>query len=364
MPKETLGYVKLEWTCPKCGTRNPGPEKTCLSCGAPQPENVAFEQPAQQKLLENQEEIEKAKAGADIHCGFCGTRNPAGSKLCTQCGADLLEGKKRESGSVVGAFITGPVRQVECPNCGTKNPETSLKCSQCGSSLQKIGQVTGSQAADSGTPAKPRLAWPGMLALAAIGILCLVVVVGLLVMAGKTEGMNGVVENVNWSTTVAILGLQQVEYSGWLEEIPTDAQIGECSMRVHHTQEEEAANSTKVCGTPYTVDEGSGFGQVVQDCYYEVMQDFCSYTTMEWRQVDVAELQGSDTSPVWAEPRLTEGQRLGEKGQTYTVVFDTPEGTITYTTSDYDLFRQLQPGSEWQLNINSFGNILSVEPSQ
>ncbi len=44
MPQETLGYVKLEWTCPKCRTRNPGTEKTCVSCGAPQPQEVQFEQ--------------------------------------------------------------------------------------------------------------------------------------------------------------------------------------------------------------------------------------------------------------------------------------------------------------------------------
>lgn len=364
MPKETLGYVKLEWTCPKCGTRNPGPEKTCLSCGAPQPENVAFEEPAQQALLEDQKEIEKAKAGADIHCGFCGTRNPAGAKICSQCGADLVKGKRREAGAVVGAFSTGPVKQIECPSCGTKNPETSLKCSQCGSSLQKQDQSQESQAEKLGTPARPKLARPAIIALAAIGVLCLVVVLSLMVMAGKTEGVNGVVENVNWNTTVAILGLRAVEYSGWLEELPADAQVGECTMRVHHTQEQETANSTKVCGTPYTVDEGSGFGQVLQDCYYEVMQDYCNYTIMEWRQVDVAEMQGSDTSPVWAEPRLVEGQRMGDRGQTYTIVFETPDGQVTFTTTDYDLFKQLQPGSEWLLNVNSFGSILSVEPSQ
>lgn len=364
MPQETLGYLKLEWTCPKCGTRNPGPEKTCLSCGAPQPENVAFEQPAQQTIIEDQKEIEKAQAGADIHCGFCGTRNPAGTKVCSQCGADLLKGTRREAGGVIGAYSAGPVKQVECPSCGTKNPETSLKCAQCGSSLKKLDQIPASQVAAQETAGRPKLALPAIIALAAVGILCLVVVVSLLVMSGRTEGVAGVVEEASWTTYVAIMGLRPVEYSGWLEDIPTGAQIGSCSLRVHHTQDEATANSTKVCGTPYTVDEGSGFGKVVQDCYYEVMQDYCSYSTMEWRQVDVVEMQGSDTSPVWAEPRLAEGQQLGEKGQTYTVIFNTDEGQVSYTTTNYDLFSQLQPGSEWQLNINSFGNILSLEPRQ
>ncbi len=39
-----------------------------------------------------------ASAGADIHCGFCGTRNPATATICSQCGADLKEGKARQAG--------------------------------------------------------------------------------------------------------------------------------------------------------------------------------------------------------------------------------------------------------------------------
>ena len=51
MAQESLGFVKLEWTCPKCGSRNPGPEKTCLGCGAPQPQDVKFEQAETQVLI-------------------------------------------------------------------------------------------------------------------------------------------------------------------------------------------------------------------------------------------------------------------------------------------------------------------------
>ena len=92
MPRESLGYVKLEWTCPNCGGRNPGPEKTCLSCGSPQPEDVQFEEAPDKELIQDEKELERAKAGPDIHCGFCGTRNPAGTLECSQCGADLVHG--------------------------------------------------------------------------------------------------------------------------------------------------------------------------------------------------------------------------------------------------------------------------------
>lgn len=364
MPKETLGYIKLEWTCPKCGTRNPGPEKTCLSCGAPQPEDVIFEQPGQQTLIEDQKEIESAKAGADIHCGFCGTRNPAGAKICSQCGADLEKGTRREAGKVIGAYSAGPVREVECPSCGAKNPETALKCSQCGSSLKKIELQPTTTAGVVGAPTRARSGMVGIIVLAVIGVLCLAAVIAFMIMSGKTEGVSGVVQEVNWTTFVPVLALQPVNSSGWLDQIPAEAKIGDCTQKVHHTQDSPAPNSNKVCGTPYNVDKGSGFAEVVQDCYYEVYQDYCSYTTMQWQQVELLENRGVDTSPIWAEPQLAEGQRLGDRRQTYTVQFSTAEGSYTYQTSDYSLFQQFQPGSQWLLNINTFGDVLSVEPIQ
>ena len=69
-----------------------------MNCGAPQPENVQFEAPAEKKLVSEEKAKELRDRGADIHCGFCGTRNPSTAKTCSQCGADLSEGKARQSG--------------------------------------------------------------------------------------------------------------------------------------------------------------------------------------------------------------------------------------------------------------------------
>jgi predicted nucleic acid-binding Zn ribbon protein len=112
MARKELGHIELQWTCPNCGGINPGPDKVCNTCGAPQPEDVQFEQPERQELITDKEVETKAEAGADIHCPFCGTRNPAGAKICSQCGGDLVEGRKRETGHVVGAYQTGPAAKV------------------------------------------------------------------------------------------------------------------------------------------------------------------------------------------------------------------------------------------------------------
>ena len=134
MTTKSKGFIKMEWTCPNCNTRNPGPVKTCQSCGAPQPENVKFEMGADQNFVKDEKEIEQAKKGADIHCGFCGTRNPADAKTCSQCGGDLKEGMKRQAGQQIDRSAA-KAEPFTCPSCGFKNPVSTGNCAQCGAPL-------------------------------------------------------------------------------------------------------------------------------------------------------------------------------------------------------------------------------------
>src|SRR5215510_1484712 len=140
MTRRVVGYVENEWTCPNCNTRNKGSSKTCENCGSPQPENVQFELGADQKLVTDAEKIKAAQAGADIHCAYCGARNPATAETCAQCGADLKEGKARQAGQVMHA----PPPQSKtgtCKNCGAENPGSNSVCTKCGSPLPRSIQA-------------------------------------------------------------------------------------------------------------------------------------------------------------------------------------------------------------------------------
>lgn len=359
MPQESLGYIKLEWTCPRCNGRNPGPQKTCLSCGAPQPVDVQFHQPESQELIIKEEEIAQAKAGPDIHCAFCGARNPAGSEICGQCGANLKEGIHREAGRVVGSFQTGPAKQIPCPNCGALNPETELKCKSCGAALTLPTKPVAISPDSQGK--KPNILLFGLLGLLGLAAICVIVFMSL---STRTQGVNGTVQSVDWSTSIAIEALKPATYESWKEDIPAEATIGNCTQKLHHVQDQPSDNSQKVCGTPYTVDRGSGYAEVVQDCQYEVYMDYCDYTVMDWQQVNVASLQGTGYSPKWAQPQLANDQRLGEKSETYTVVFETNNGQSTYTTNDFNLYQQCKMDSRWILNINALGDVVSIEPAK
>jgi hypothetical protein len=358
MAKKSLGFVQLEWTCPNCSTRNPGPQKVCSSCGGPQPDNVQFEQPAQEKMITDQAKIEQAKAGPDIHCRYCGTRNAAAAETCTQCGAALKEGTARAGGQVLGAHRTGPAQPVNCPACGTPNAPDAPTCGQCGAAL---------------TPPRPQPVQPvpkpagtrSKLALVIIGLVILLLCalgIGFMVLSGRTEDTIGRVSAVNWTRQVSVEALAPVQHESWQDEIPAGAEMGSCSQKVRHTQDEPAPNADEVCGTPYTVDTGSGYGEVTQDCQYRVYADWCQFTMDEWRPVDQLTLSGDDLLPQWPGLTLQAGQREGKRAETYTVVFNTDGGQYTYTTTDPAAFSRFQVDSQWVLTVNAFNAITGLEP--
>ncbi|MBN1319017.1 MAG: zinc ribbon domain-containing protein [Anaerolineales bacterium] len=358
MTKETVGYVELEWTCPTCGSKNSGFDRLCKGCGAAQPDDVKFEQPAQEVLLTDQADIERVKAGPDVHCKYCGARNVATAVACRQCGADLAEGAARESGQVVGAHRDKPAEPVKCPACGTPNDPAAHNCSACGASLaQKISPPP--------RPApvakeKNKGCSPILIGLAVLAVIAVVIII---VLSGKTEAMVGRVEGVEWTLSIGVEALQPVSHKDWFEDIPGDAALGACQMEYHHTESEPVANATKVCGTPYTVDTGGGGGEVVQDCEFQVYAERCEYTVDEWQPVEELTASGADLAPEWPELVLYEGEREGEYKETYKVFLAAEKDTYTYTTTDVDEFLQFVPGSKWNLEVNTFNQLRSVSPA-
>ncbi len=296
MAKKTLGYVELIWTCPRCSTRNPGPNKFCTACGAPQPENVTFEQAPDAKLITDADKIARAKAGPDIHCPYCNARNPAGSKFCGACGGDQSGAKARARGGVVGAFSPGAAASapIICPSCGTSNPAGASTCKQCGTVL------TGAKPAAKPVPAatlspEARRKLNGVIA--GVALVVVLITAGIAFLASRTRDVAASVAHVEWTRSIEIEALGPVQREAWWDEIPSGAQQGSCSLKYRYTQDQPADNSREVCGTPYTVDTGTGVGEVVQECVYEVSEDWCSYTVMDWQTVEISSQARPTCSP-------------------------------------------------------------------
>jgi uncharacterized membrane protein YvbJ len=200
MAKKTVGYVELEWTCKRCGTKNPGKTKTCTNCGSPMAASDQFMLPEQQVLITDEAELAKTDRGSDILCPFCSTRNPAGASVCTQCGGDLKDAKAREAGQVMGAYSAAPVPDIACPACGTPNAASATRCKSCGASL--AGEV-----AAAPQPAKSVSA-PNTKLLAGIAVLALLLCIGLagiLILANRTTPTPATVRDLYWERSVQIL---------------------------------------------------------------------------------------------------------------------------------------------------------------
>lgn len=362
MAKKSIGYVKLEWTCPNCNTRNPGPKKTCISCGMAQPDNLKFEQAVEEKIITDEAEAAKAKLGPDKHCFYCGTRNPANAETCSQCGGDLTEAAARKVGQVLGAHQTGPVAQVPCPSCGQPNPANAPKCAHCGAAITQKPEPAVAQAVSASKPVKPPM--NPILKIGIIGGFLLLIAVCCYVFTA-TKDITARIESVEWTRSIAVEGLAPVEHQDWRDEIPLGTLVGTCTQKVHHTQDDPAPNAKEICGTPYTVDQGSGYGEVVQDCKYDVYADWCKFTVDEWQIVDTITVSGNDYIPRWpAAPATTSGRREGAREEKYQVIFNADGEKHIYSPDSLTAFQQFQPNTRWKLEVNKFGGVVSVEPAK
>lgn len=351
--RRTLGYIQNEWTCPNCGTRNKGSIKTCENCGAPQPENVQFEIPSEQKFVTDEASINEAKAGADIHCGFCGTRNPATAETCSQCGADLREGKARQAGQVMQA--APPSQQpkiIICDNCGTENPGSNAVCSKCGSPLPKVTSPALAASAPAGAgpgkltaPKKTNWLLIGGI-LAALAICC----AGIAALFFPSRSVQASVVDVNWQTSVPLQEIRAVDYNNEPGSPPSDAYNVSCRDE-----------SRDVC-EQRTIDKGNGYSEVVEECHTETQQ-YCSYTVDEWTTIQTYTLDGNDLFPIYDDPSVSTGQRLGQESEELTVTFMTADGEReSYSPDTLSEFQQFTAGSTWTLKMNAVGGVVGVEP--
>lgn len=351
MERRSKGFIELEWTCPNCNTRNKGFDKTCVNCGAPQPENVQFEAPAEKKFVSEEKAGELKGRSADIHCAFCGTRNPSTATTCSQCGADLKEGAARQAGREID-LSAGKLENVICTNCGTENLGTNVNCLKCGSPLPRptkpapVVPAATAVAAAAATDTKKKPNWLLLGGIGAALVICCVAILVLFVF--PSQSVRATVTDVYWQTSVPLQEIRAVDYDDQRGSPPSGAYNISCYQDSQEICEEKA------------IDRGDGSAEIVEECHTE-SQQYCDYTVDEWTTIQTYTMDGHDLSPFYEQPSISSGQRLGDENADYTVYFDTEKGEITYNPGGLNEFQQFQIGSAWTLKLNAVGGVLSVE---
>jgi hypothetical protein len=198
------------------------------------------------------------------------------------------------------------------------------------------------------------------------GILGLFVIacITLIILSSRTEEIVGEVQGVSWETAVMVEALVPVEVQDWRDELPANADIDSCREELRRTQPNPAPGAQEVCGTPYTVDTGTGVGEVVKDCVYEIYDELCTYTELQWRDFDLITLTGDDFSPELPNPTLAQDQRLGEETETYEVIFNADGRSYTYRPDSFNEYTQFAEGSRWILEVNALNSVRSVTPDR
>jgi ribosomal protein L40E len=357
MARKTIGHIELEWICKRCGTKNPGLQKTCLSCGAIMESQDQFVSPEQSELITDQDVLMGAERGEDTHCPYCGARNAAGTANCSQCSGGLAEGSSRASGKVLGSFKSGPAPDIVCPACSTPNPARATRCTQCGGSIVVEPDPT----YPAPTTAARARAKPKFLLFGTAAVIILLSIIYLISLAGRRQEIPATVADARWERSIEVMEERLIAYSDWKDEIPSNAINLTCSDEVRTKQSEPAPDAEEVCGEPYTLDQGNGMGRVVQDCEYHIYDDWCSYEIYEWRVIEIHRNQGSDLFPDWPAFVLSPGQQEGDRNENYTVTFRAEnERKYSYSPKNVDQFSQFIPSSAWLLKVNGLGGVVDL----
>jgi hypothetical protein len=186
---------------------------------------------------------------------------------------------------------------------------------------------------------------------------------GILLLALRTDEVRAQVASVRWERTIEVEQLGPVERAGWRDEMPLDAVVGACTLEHRETRDEPAPRATEVCGTAYTVDTGTGYGEVRQDCVYEVYAEYCPYTVEDWVSAGVFTEGGHSLPPAWPDVALSQGQRERGRSESFEVLFTAGDSTYRLSPQAETEFRLYIVGSEWLLEVNALGGVISASPA-
>jgi hypothetical protein len=375
---------ELVWTCEHCGFQNLGRYKNCQKCGAPQSKDTKFHRPSDgPKEVTDPRLVQMAMNGPDVHCPYCGTRNPNGARLCSQCGGELRGGKIRETGDVDTKEDEGVYHgEYKPPDEEDENaevdqvfaapPPTSYPRQRYTPVQQSILESTNNTL------------------LTNIGIGAIVVLlVGIFIWYAymkwfKVTEVPVTLNSFSWKTEIHIGEIFTYHEGGWSIP-PGGRKTGSeerFTGRYYQKQVCEQVSVPKseqyVCGET-CVDLGNGFEncsdrmctrnwtEMETQCHQEddysrpIYETWYFYDIDRWTQTRTVTASSLDNEPYWPEFNLAPGESEGDRTVMFVVNYTDELGethTLTsYNPTDWDWFVSLSENQVCYADRNGFGDL-------
>jgi hypothetical protein len=343
------------WDCPSCGRkRNRGSAKFCPGCGAPRGEGIQFYLPDDAAEVTDAAALARAQAGPDWICAYCETDNPGDANFCSSCGASKEGGAPR--------------------------PVVEHRFDQPPAAPQPVVAPAPPVPKKRFTPAK-----------VACGCLLVVLVLSLFLFMGGGE-ITVPPSGYRWERVVEVQGIRNVTKEAWEGEVPQGAEVISSRRELFRTDQVQTGTETRTrtvservqTGTERvkvgTRDLGNGY---FEDIYedrpvYEEVERTETYeeptyrsvpvyktryrfTIDEWQTLREEKAAGDDLAPFWPATRLGPGEREGERKESYTVLFQDPDGEVyEHEVKTAAEFLQFQEGRGVRAETSLFGGIQRI----
>lgn len=341
------------WDCPACGRkRNRGPEKHCAGCGHPRGPEVEFYLPDDAEEVADAGALEKAEAGPDWICPYCGGDNAASYSHCTGCGAARDGAEERP----VVEHREEPAKPPEPPaaaeESGEKPPRPRAKGKKKGCG---------------------RLGCLGLLVLAALAFFFL-----------RPKDTTVTATSFAWERAVEVEALVTATEEAWEDEVPAGAEVLRRWQEADDTERVQTGTEIRTRTVTERVqtgtekvkvgvrDLGNGYFEdiyedrpvyemVEREETYEapvyseepVMRARVRYRIDRWQKERTERAQGQGRSPFWPPVRPGPREREGERSESYTVTFTDLEGrSVLFTTTDEGGWRRIEPGHSYRAKVS------------
>lgn len=342
------------WDCPYCGqARNRGPDRFCGACGSPRGSDVKFYLPDDARVVEDEAEIERARAGPDWTCAFCGGDNPARNAFCVGCGAGRDGSPPRP--------VVEPTRPAEPAPAAAPKKKLGL--------VALFGCLGGCGA-----------------------VLLLLTLLGMFL--GMTRDESLTVVGMRWERTLSVERYGTVREEAWKEAVPSGARKISEKREIRSHRDVKVGSETRTrtvskkvqTGTEKvkvgTRDMGNGyFEDVYEDRpVYETRSETERYEEPLYRKEPVYDVKvvyeverwtpsrkatasGTDNRPSWPDPSLGSGEREGGRTESYEVSLQDGKGKIfAWTPASAADFERLSPGARVKARVDRMGNVKEVSP--